>query len=203
MKFLILFIPLLAFSQNSSKACGDPSCSKTPLINKVTFDPPKDVNSEGQVIISGKDFPDCAEDTTVTFAGKNLKITTGGINKITAKIAHIDYQDGSYNIQVYKTKCSNKIAIMDASITNTVPPTPPTEFTTRTNSNVAVYPYSTLNVEVACENNEKPISGGFMFTSEKLDLVASYPEGNLWKFVVYNNSAGGFSGNEFYAVCVH
>jgi hypothetical protein len=202
MKFLILFIPLLCFSQNSSNAC-DPSCNRFPLINKISFASPKEVNDGGQMIISGENFPDCVEDTKVTFAGKNLQIITSKKNEITAKIDQKDYQDGSYKIYVIKTKCIYKIGSMDATIKKASPPAPATEFITRTNSNVAVYPYSTLNVEVACENNEKPISGGFMFITEKLDLVASYPEGNLWKFVVYNTTPGGFSGNEFYAVCAH
>ena len=46
------------------------SCNKEPLINKVTFDPPKEVNSDGQMIISGEDFPECAENTSYHFCGE-------------------------------------------------------------------------------------------------------------------------------------
>lgn len=200
MKFLILFIPLIGFSQNSSNAC-DSSCSKSPLINKVSFDPPKEINSDGQIILSGEDFPDCAENTSVTMAGKNLQIITIDKNEITAKIDQIDYQDGSYRIQVSKTKCSNKIANMDATIKKTLPPNPPKEFTTRKISNIPIYPLSTMDIEVSCIEDEIAISGGFVIPSTELYLVSSSPDGKVWRFRIYNNKPFGYSANEFYAVC--
>ena len=60
----------------------------------------------------------------ITFAGKNLQIITIDKNGITAKIDQIDYQDGSYKIQVTKTKCNNKIGIMDATIKKNLPQAP-------------------------------------------------------------------------------
>lgn len=201
MKFLIWFFPLFAFSEINT-SCNN-SCNETPLLNKIVFVPPGQDNTNGIINIYGVDLPDCSQNTKVTFAGKALQILSANGQEIQAQINAADYQNGSYRIQVNKTNCQNKIGVMDATI-NIASNTggPGSEFTTRKSSAVTIYPYSYSEVNVACNPDEKPISGGFIFATYEIKLVSSYPEGNLWRFKVYNNESIISSFNEFYAICV-
>jgi hypothetical protein len=199
MKFFILLFPLFGFAQNDI-ACNS-SCNESPVINKVVFTPPNQENSNGIVELSGEDFPDCTQYASVTLAGKTLPIISIDRNVIKAQINGPEYQNGTYRLQLNKTNCQNKIAVMDSTISNATSTT--TEFITRKTSPVTIYPYSYAEVEVACSAGEKPISGGFIFATWEIKLVSSYPDGNYWRFKVYNNESLISSLNEFYAVCVH
>jgi hypothetical protein len=199
MKFFIFLIPLLGFAQ-ADYVCN-PSCNESPLINKVIFSPPNQENTNGIVEISGEEFPDCIQFASVSFAGTTLPIISIDKNKIKAQINGQDYQNGTYRIQVSKTNCQNKLAVMDSTIGNATNLS--SAFITRKTSSVAIYPYSYAEVNVACNDGEKPVSGGFIFATWEIKVVSSYPDGNLWRFKVYNNERMTSSLNEFYAVCVH
>lgn len=201
MKFLIFFFPFLVFAEINNDC--DHSCNESPVLNKIIFTPPNQENINGIINISGKYFPSCVRQARVTFAGKALQILSINSEDIQAQINAADYQNGSYKIQVNKTNCQNKIGVMDATISiDSYTSGPGSEFTTRKSSQVAIYPYSYAEVNVACNPDEMAISGGFIFSTWEVKLVSSYPEGRNWKFKVYNNESLISSFNEFYAVCV-
>ncbi len=200
MKLLILFFPFLVFSQNDLDC--SPSCNDIPSIHKIIFTPPGKNEDIGIITISGEDFPICKENAKVTLAEKTLKIISINKKDIQAQINRDDYQNGTYLVQVRKTNCRNICGSMDATISGASGTGTQSEFTTRKTSGITIYPYSFAEVSVACNPDESPISGGFIFATWEVKLVSSYPEGRNWNFKVYNNESLISSFNEFYAICV-
>lgn len=200
MKLLIFFFPFLVFSQNDLDC--SPSCNEPPTIHKIIFSPPGQNEDIGIITISGEDFPNCKENSIVTLAQKPLKIISINQKEIQAQINRDDYKNGSYLVRVRKTKCLNNYGSMDATVSDASGTGSQNEFTTRKTSAITVYPYSYAEVSVACNPDETPISGGFIFATWEVKLVSSYPEGKNWRFKVYNNESLISSFNEFYAVCV-
>lgn len=200
MKFLILLFPFLVFSQNDIDC--SPSCYEHPSIHKIIFTPPNQNDNIGIITISGDDFPICKENAIVTLAQKPLKIISINKNKIQAQINRDDYQNGSYLVRLRKIKCRNIFGSMDATISDASGTNSQSEFTTRKTSAITIYPYSYVEVQVTCNPDETPISGGFIFATWEVKLVSSYPEGRNWHFKVYNNESLISSFNEFYAICV-
>jgi hypothetical protein len=200
MKFLILLFPFLVFSQTEIDCA--PSCNEVPVINKITFTPPEQNNIDGIISIFGEDFPNCRENASVILAEKQLQIISINKKEIQAKINNADYQNGTYKVQVRKTNCRNICGFMDATIWDALGAGTGNEFITRKSPQVTIYPYSYAEVQVACNLDEKPISGGFFFATWEIKLVSSYPDGRNWRFKVYNNESVISSFNEFYAICV-
>jgi hypothetical protein len=201
MKFLFLLFPFLVFSQTEIDC--SPTCNENPVINKIIFTPPNQNNSDGIIRITGEDFPSCRENASVSLAEKNLQIISINKKEILAQIKNADYQNGTYKVQVRKTNCRNICGFMDATISDASGAPAGNEYITRKSAAVTIYPYSYAEVQVACNSDEKPISGGFIFATWEIKLVSSYPDGRYWRFKVYNNESIISSFNEFYAICVH
>ncbi len=196
------FILILLFINNAFPEIDLPvnvECNLEPDLEKITFIPPANNNSDGLINISGKEF---SGNTTVTMAGKRLVVVASDENKISANIKKEDYQDGTYKILVWNFGCPHKAGRMDATISNFSETTVSSTFTTKKTQNVPVYPYSYAEIQVSCSPEEKAISGGFVFSTWEVKLVSSYPDGTTWRFKVYNNEGIVSQFNEFYAVCV-
>ena len=199
---LFCFIPYFGFSQDIP--ISPSSCNEQPVINSIFFSPPPNSeNEDGIMTISGKEFPESASDTRVTLAGENLIIISASETVILTKVRKNDYKEGSYRVEVTKTRCLNRYATMDATITNNSSSGSTTEFITRKTTSFTIFPNSYAEVEVACNADEKAISGGFIFATWEIKLVSSYPDGRYWRFKVYNNENLTSWNNEFFAICAH
>jgi len=204
LKYLVLIFAMASFNSwgiEDDGPCAN-NCSDTIILNRAYVDAP---NEEGMrnLYILGMNFPLCTEFLNVYFAGREIEISASNPTQILAQLPSDLYKTGANKILVEKIGCpASRSSTIDLTVERGDEGISRDDFTTRASAPVDIFPFSFVDVEVNCLEDEKAISGGFKYSTWEVRTVRSYPVGTKWVFRAYNNSKATSLGNEFFAECV-